>query len=74
MASARLKEMRDFLVLTNGHTFIMQDEAVISQVLYFLRHGLFDHGQRDNAAGAPENSGQGADTELDREPVNEQRP
>jgi triacylglycerol lipase len=74
VASARLKEMRDFLVLSNGHTFIMQDEAVISQVLYFLRHGLFDHGQRGNAAGAPENSGQGVDTQLDREPVSEQRP
>jgi pimeloyl-ACP methyl ester carboxylesterase len=39
--SARLEEMVDFLVVDEGHTFIMHDKDVISQVLHFLEHGRF---------------------------------
>jgi hypothetical protein len=38
--------MADFLVLPYGHTFIMEQEEVIGQVLYFLEHGSFQKGQR----------------------------
>ena len=39
--NAKLDEMSDFITVHNGHTFIMRDERVISQILYFLKHGLF---------------------------------
>jgi len=39
--SAKLNEMSDFITVHNGHTFIMLDQQVISQVLYFLEHGRF---------------------------------
>ena len=39
---AKLDEMHDFLVVENGHTFIMRDAAVIRQILHFLKSGLFD--------------------------------
>ncbi|MEW8327938.1 MAG: alpha/beta hydrolase [Candidatus Thiodiazotropha sp.] len=38
----KLPEMKDFLVVEEGHAFIMLDDEVIRQVLYFLRHGEFD--------------------------------
>ena len=41
--SARLSEMADFLVVDEGHTFIMRDDEVIRQILYFLANGRFDH-------------------------------
>ena len=47
--SARLDEMADFLVVEHGHTFIMNHQDVIEQVLYFLKHGKFKadrHGDR----------------------------
>jgi len=40
--SAKLDEMSDFLTVPNGHTFIMRDETVIKQILYFLREGTFN--------------------------------
>lgn len=40
--SAKLDEMSDFMLVHNGHTFIMRDEDVIKQVLYFLGHGTFN--------------------------------
>ena len=43
--SARLDEMKDFLVVAHGHTFIMSQKNVIEQVLYFLRHGKFKAGR-----------------------------
>lgn len=46
---ARLAEMRDFLVVSNGHTFIMRDDSVITQILGFLRDGRFERGQGSNA-------------------------
>ncbi len=39
--SAKLKEMTDFLVVDNGHTFIMRSETVVLQVAHFLKHGKF---------------------------------
>jgi hypothetical protein len=39
--STRLHEMADFLVVERGHTFIMNSDDVIEQVLYFLKHGKF---------------------------------
>lgn len=41
--SARLDEMTDFLVVSYGHTFIMQKEAVIRQIKTFLQQGRFEH-------------------------------
>ncbi len=40
----KLPEMRDFLLVNVGHTFIMDNEEVILQVLFFLQHGVFDRG------------------------------
>ncbi len=39
--SAKLEGMTDFLVLPVSHTFIMDDEEVLSQTLHFLRHETF---------------------------------
>ncbi|MFT5110714.1 MAG: triacylglycerol lipase [Parasphingorhabdus sp.] len=39
--SAKLKEMKAFLVVPRGHTFIMQSPGVIKQVLYFIQNGRF---------------------------------
>jgi pimeloyl-ACP methyl ester carboxylesterase len=38
----KLPEMKDFLLVNVGHTFIMNDENVVHQIGYFLRHGIFD--------------------------------
>jgi len=40
---AQLAGMQDFLVVDDGHTFIMQDDRVIWQILNFLRSGRFIH-------------------------------
>jgi len=40
--SAKLDEMSDFITVHNGHTFIMRDDRVISQTLYFLKQGHFN--------------------------------
>lgn len=43
VASARLEGMTDFLVLEDaGHTFIMNNNEVIRQTLFFLENGRFD--------------------------------
>lgn len=39
---ARVAGMADFLVVPHTHTFIMNQRAVMDQVVYFLRHGVFD--------------------------------
>lgn len=39
---AKLDEMDDFLVVENGHTFIMRDDVVIRQIMYFLKNGKFE--------------------------------
>jgi triacylglycerol lipase len=40
--SAKLDEMSDFITVHNGHTFIMRDDSVIGQIVYFLKHGNFN--------------------------------
>lgn len=40
--SAKLDEMKDFLIVESGHTFIMNSDSVIAQILYFLNNGHFD--------------------------------
>ena len=42
VASARLDEMADFLVVHEGHSFIMLNREVIHQVGYFLANGEFE--------------------------------
>ena len=39
--SAKLPEMKDFLVVDHTHTFIMKSDAVMVQVLNFIKHGNF---------------------------------
>lgn len=39
--SARVEGMQDFLVVPYSHTFIMQREEVVEQVVYYLRNGAF---------------------------------
>ena len=46
VARARLDEMKDFLVVEQGHTFIMKKMDVIKQIQYFLIHGEFNHTQQ----------------------------
>lgn len=41
--STQVDGMRDFIVMPYTHTFIMQRQAVIDQVLHFLEHGRFRH-------------------------------
>jgi len=43
--SAMLPEMRDFITVSNTHTFIMKDPLVMRQAAHFLKHGKFDHGK-----------------------------
>ena len=43
---ARLDEMKDFLVVDAGHTFIMRKQGVIEQIQAFLSHGKFDHSKQ----------------------------
>ena len=40
---AKVKGMRDFLVLPVTHTFIVNNDVVIGQTLHFLKHGNFLH-------------------------------
>lgn len=39
----KLPEMKDFLNVESGHTFIMYDEEVIRQIVHFLKKGHFEH-------------------------------
>ena len=48
VARARLDEMKDFLVVEQGHTFIMKKKQVIQQAEYFLQHGEFDHSRQSS--------------------------
>lgn len=41
VASARLPEMADFLVVHRSHGFIMNGPEVIDQTIHFLEHGMF---------------------------------
>jgi triacylglycerol lipase len=42
VSSAKLPEMKDFLLVESGHTFMMNSNEVIRQVKVFLRIGAFD--------------------------------
>jgi triacylglycerol lipase len=41
--SARLLEMKDFLVVPSNHTFIMRNPVVLRQVVHFLEQGKFSN-------------------------------
>lgn len=41
--SAKLDEMKDFIVMDSGHTFIMRNDIVIAQIVHFLQKGVFKH-------------------------------
>jgi hypothetical protein len=43
VSSTKLKEMKDFIVLPVGHTFMMNDSLVQQQILNFLNNGKFIH-------------------------------
>jgi triacylglycerol lipase len=45
VASARLPEARDFLVVPQSHSFIMQNERVIKQLVHFIQQGCFTAAQ-----------------------------
>lgn len=62
VARARVQGMSDFLVLPYTHTFIMTAPEVITQTLYFLRHGHFQgnvagDGQEAPGSKKPDQSG-----------------
>lgn len=46
--SAQLEEMKDFMVVDSGHAFIMKNDKVINQILYFLKNGHFDKPSLDS--------------------------
>ena len=46
--SAKLKEMRDFLVVKSSHAFIMRNPRVMAETVHFLEHGHF---RKENADG-----------------------
>ena len=39
----KMEGMADFLVVPRSHFFIMRDEAVMAQAVFFLEHGKFAH-------------------------------
>lgn len=41
--STKIDGMSDFIEMPYTHTFIMQRDAVIAQVVHFLQHGEFNH-------------------------------
>lgn len=44
----KLPEMKDFLRVDAGHTFIMRHDEVIRQIQYFLANGVFDRQNRSS--------------------------
>lgn len=42
---AKLEGMKDFLVISATHPFIMRNETAIEQTLHFLNYGQFEHNQ-----------------------------
>lgn len=40
--NAKLKGMKDFLVVHDTHPFIMNDESVIQQISFFIKNGVFE--------------------------------
>lgn len=45
--SAKVKGMKDFIVLPHSHTFIMNSREVTDQVIFFLETGNFLHPDKD---------------------------
>ncbi len=45
---ARLDEMTDFLIVERSHPFIMNAPEVSTQILYFLKNGIFKKSNKDN--------------------------
>jgi len=43
----KVEGMKDFLILPQTHTFIMQSQDVIDQVIHFLKHGEFTHSKKE---------------------------
>lgn len=39
--SARLPEMKDFITVNHGHTFIMNNKKIQQNIEHFLQHGVF---------------------------------
>jgi len=37
----KVEGMKDFIVVPHSHTFIIQSEQVVEQIVYFLKHGMF---------------------------------
>ncbi|MCP4023358.1 MAG: alpha/beta hydrolase [Desulfobacteraceae bacterium] len=44
--NAKLRGMKDFLVVHESHPFIMDDKTVFHQVSFFLKNGLFDRNKK----------------------------
>jgi len=42
--STKVDGMTDFLLVDNGHTFIMRDADVLAQIVYFIQYGRFEAG------------------------------
>jgi len=40
---AKLEGMTDFLVISDTHTSVLKNPAVLKQIAYFLENGKFDH-------------------------------
>ncbi|MCX5850475.1 MAG: alpha/beta hydrolase, partial [Deltaproteobacteria bacterium] len=39
----KMEGMADFLVVPRSHFFIMRDETIMTQVVFFLEYGKFEH-------------------------------
>lgn len=52
VAETRLPGLADHIVLPASHTGLIFSEAAVAQSAAFLRHGHFEHGPRDDVAGA----------------------
>ena len=48
--NAKLKGMKDFLIVDKTHSFIMNDQTVLRQVTFFIQHGVFDRKNQTNGS------------------------